>query len=610
MSKANTLAQLVSTGNVLADGAVATSEVTGLATLLADYLTSSTAASTYQTTLVSGTNIKTVNGNSILGSGNIQIDGGVTSFNTRTGAITLDSNDVTTALGFTPYNSTNPSGYITSSDLSGYLTSSTAASTYLPLAGGTLTGTIYNQAAYSAPSSTASYGSKVLIQGSTGVGQANATGGNGHIEVLGGGATSIWTSFVGGVNVRKRGGILLLSGLAQGDSGGTWSFGSTIEIRANSGTNNGTNVGNGGLVSIGAGNTTTTDSLIQYGSGMILSGASAGTSGGLSISAGAFQTSQGINTGANISIGGSTSTMGGNINLTPGGGGIAGATAGKVFIARSALLYEALDTGNYSSYAPTLTGTGASGTWGISVSGNAATVTNGLTTSNYTSYAPSLTGSGASGTWGISITGTASYSNYQAATGTSNDWVTSFQNTPAHNTSFREMSANGPSGTWWFMQNLRHSNGTNYWGTQLAWGWEDNANRLLTRNITGNSWGSWVEYVNNTNFNRVINRGTWSRETSGGTMVSGNTYSVYTGGGALTMYLPSRANCANGDKIYIQNLHLTWAAANFTIARSDSNTYINYIAENLVCNVNVASIVLTCHWNDGTNAFWGVAPGG
>jgi len=97
---------------------------------LTGYLTSSTAASTYQAILVSGTNIKTVNGNSILGSGNIQIDGGVTSFNTRTGAITLGSNDVTTALGFTPYNSTNPSGYITSSALTGYLTSSTAASTY------------------------------------------------------------------------------------------------------------------------------------------------------------------------------------------------------------------------------------------------------------------------------------------------------------------------------------------------------------------------------------------------------------------------------------------------------------------------------------------------
>jgi hypothetical protein len=70
-----------------------------------------------QPLLVSGTSIKTVNGNSILGSGNIQIDGGVTSFNTRTGAVTLNSGDVTTALGFTPLSN---------------------AISYLPLSGGNI----------------------------------------------------------------------------------------------------------------------------------------------------------------------------------------------------------------------------------------------------------------------------------------------------------------------------------------------------------------------------------------------------------------------------------------------------------------------------------------
>lgn len=44
-----------------------------------------------------------------------------------------------------------------------------------------------------------------------------------------------------------------------------------------------------------------------------------------------------------------------------------------------------LHSTNYNSYAPTLTGTGASGTWGISVTGNAGTVTNGVyTTGNQT----------------------------------------------------------------------------------------------------------------------------------------------------------------------------------------------------------------------------------
>jgi len=36
----------------------------------------------------------------------------VTSFNTRTGAITLNATDVTSALGYVPYNATNPSGYL------------------------------------------------------------------------------------------------------------------------------------------------------------------------------------------------------------------------------------------------------------------------------------------------------------------------------------------------------------------------------------------------------------------------------------------------------------------------------------------------------------------
>lgn len=65
-----------------------------------------------QSALVSGTSIKTVNGQSVLGSGNIQIDGGVTSFNTRTGAITLGFLDVRDALGYAPYNATNPAGFI------------------------------------------------------------------------------------------------------------------------------------------------------------------------------------------------------------------------------------------------------------------------------------------------------------------------------------------------------------------------------------------------------------------------------------------------------------------------------------------------------------------
>ena len=46
-------------------------------------------------------------------------------------------------------------------------------------------------------------------------------------------------------------------------------------------------------------------------------------------------------------------------------------------------IYTLIHSGNYNSYAPTLTGTGASGTWGISISGNAATATNADTLDGY-----------------------------------------------------------------------------------------------------------------------------------------------------------------------------------------------------------------------------------
>lgn len=45
------------------------------------------------------------------------IGAGVISFNGRAGAVSLASGDVTGALGFTPYNATNPSGYITAASL-------------------------------------------------------------------------------------------------------------------------------------------------------------------------------------------------------------------------------------------------------------------------------------------------------------------------------------------------------------------------------------------------------------------------------------------------------------------------------------------------------------
>jgi len=70
---------------------------------------------------ITGTNI--TNWNTAYGWGNHAIAGYLTG---------ISGMMVTSALGYTPYDSSNPSGYITASSLSGYLTAATAASTYEP----------------------------------------------------------------------------------------------------------------------------------------------------------------------------------------------------------------------------------------------------------------------------------------------------------------------------------------------------------------------------------------------------------------------------------------------------------------------------------------------
>jgi hypothetical protein len=87
--------------------------------------------------------------------------------------------------------------------------------------------------------------------------------------------------------------------------------------------------------------------------------------------------------------------------------------------------------------------------------------------------------------------------------GSSGDVAQDFRNTPAGTMRHNGDDANlgsSPGGTWWFYDHYRHSNGSNFWGVQVAWGWEDQANRLATRNVTGGSFGGWVYYLNSSNF--------------------------------------------------------------------------------------------------------------
>jgi hypothetical protein len=123
-----------------------------------------------------------------------------------------------------------------------------------------------------------------------------------------------------------------------------------------------------------------------------------------------------------------------------------------------------------------------------------------LHSTNYNFFAPTLTGGNASGTWNIT-------SNFcdNLQRGFNNNWNADFQVTPPGGTVIRGdtpqgSSFGGPGNTWWFQQNMRHSNGASFWGVQVAWGWEDNRNRLLTRNVQQGNYEGWIEYLNTANF--------------------------------------------------------------------------------------------------------------
>jgi hypothetical protein len=152
---------------------------------------------------------------------------------------------------------------------------------------------------------------------------------------------------------------------------------------------------------------------------------------------------------------------------------------------------------------------------GVSIDGNAGTVTNGITTSNYTSYSPTLTGGGASGNWGINITGnaatatTATTTSGNAATATSAGFAT-FLNSAVSSTAagnigarinsgFWEQSApttaNGwpQNGSWYHLIASTHSNQGNYYSMQIAGSFFDNSNFYI-RAVNGGG-GAWTPII-------------------------------------------------------------------------------------------------------------------
>lgn len=217
---------------------------------------------------------------------------------------------------------------------------------------------------------------------------------------------------------------------------------------------------------------------------------------------------------------------------------------------------------------------GATANTGTVTSVSGTGTASGLTLSGNVTTSGSLTLSGtvnslAAGSYGISVTGSAASCTGNSATATTassvnsvingasfaNNWNTDFQNTTAYTTKIAGdtstgSATGGPGGTWWFQQNMRHSNSGGYWGVQVAWGWEDNANILKTRNVQNGTFGSWVTYINSSNIgSQSVNYATSAGSCTGNaatattaTNLSGGSISATTG--AFSGLITTAANTA------------------------------------------------------------------
>lgn len=123
---------------------------------------------------------------------------------------------------------------------------------------------------------------------------------------------------------------------------------------------------------------------------------------------------------------------------------------------------------------------------------------------NYTSYSPSLGGSGASGTWGISISGNAAtVSGINAGQffnnmGNNHSTYTDFNSVPGFGAYYVQQGTNSPTGTsnhqWYgFTLGLGNDYPLSSYGTQLYWprAAQNADTYMYVRDREGGSWGSW-----------------------------------------------------------------------------------------------------------------------
>lgn len=170
---------------------------------------------------------------------------------------------------------------------------------------------------------------------------------------------------------------------------------------------------------------------------------------------------------------------------------------------------------------------------------------------------------------------TSGYS-YNYTQGFNTNWNTDFAAAPAGSTILRGdtstgSATGGPGGTWWFQQNMRHTNSSNVWGVQVAWGWEDNANILRTRNVQNGTYGGWVTYLNSNNYSSYASPLAGSSSlTTTGTVTSGTWSGSFGAVSGANLTSLNASNLASGT---VPTARLGTGTANSTTYLRGDNTW-------------------------------------
>lgn len=209
-------------------------------------------------------------------------------------------------------------------------------------------------------------------------------------------------------------------------------------------------------------------------------------------------------------------------------------------------------------------------------SGYTSAWTRVLTHRNYTNYTVTKTGGGASGTWGISITG-------NAATATTAQYLASNSRMDYGWNGLNYFNINGTAGTavkanntpttaWWHILRFNHANSSGYY-TDLAVPF--NANSLYYKRVAAGALanGKWVRILDELNYTSYVNPANFAKGNAGasnrGVYVTNGTVT------AMTYYLNATVNSgASGKLAYYSGTNSIDDYTN-TIGSSSTPIYIN-----------------------------------